>query len=128
MPRPQAVSLLSAPLKAVNDLLTTKAGKKRPDRQVLLCSYLAGLEELLGLLGLEVQDTAAVLRELGQLALVRSGIDEEFIQGKIRERAEARAAKDFARADQVRVELNAKGISLLDGPQGTTWRPAPLLE
>jgi len=29
---PAALSTLSAPLKAINDLLTTKAGKKNPNR------------------------------------------------------------------------------------------------
>lgn len=38
-------------------------------------------------------------------------------------RAAARAAKDFAAADAVRVELAGKGIMLMDTPQGTTWRP-----
>jgi cysteinyl-tRNA synthetase len=38
-------------------------------------------------------------------------------------RAKAREAKDFAAADAVRQELAAKGIMLMDSPQGTTWRP-----
>jgi len=32
MNTPAALSTLSAPLKAINDLLTTKAGKKNPNR------------------------------------------------------------------------------------------------
>jgi cysteinyl-tRNA synthetase len=38
------------------------------------------------------------------------------------ERREARANKDFARSDQIRDDLAAKGIQLLDGPEGTTWK------
>ncbi len=40
----------------------------------------------------------------------------------IAERQAARAAKDFARADQVRAELRAQGVELMDGPQGTRWK------
>ena len=38
------------------------------------------------------------------------------------ERAQARKAKDFARADAIRDELVAKGVQAEDGPEGTTWR------
>jgi len=48
-------------------------------------------------------------------------LDEE-IDAKIRERNEARAAKDFATADRIRDELAAAGIQLIDTPDGVTWR------
>lgn len=37
-------------------------------------------------------------------------------------RAEARKAKDFARADEIRDRLAALRIALKDRPDGTTWR------
>jgi len=39
----------------------------------------------------------------------------------IAKRAQAKKDKDFATADSVRDELQAKGIVLRDGPEGTTW-------
>lgn len=42
---------------------------------------------------------------------------------RIGARAAARQAKDFGAADAVRKELAAKGIMLMDSPQGTSWRP-----
>jgi cysteinyl-tRNA synthetase len=50
-----------------------------------------------------------------------SVVSSETIQAKITERASAKSAKDFARADQIRKDLLAQGIVLKDSPTGTTW-------
>jgi cysteinyl-tRNA synthetase len=46
------------------------------------------------------------------------------IEAIIAERAEAKKAKDFARADGMRQKLKERGIIIEDGPGGTTWRKA----
>ena len=46
---------------------------------------------------------------------------ENFIQEKIAERAEAKKAKDFARADAIRDELLARGITIKDTREGVVW-------
>ena len=43
------------------------------------------------------------------------------IEAMIAERQEARAKKDFARADAIRDELAAQGIKLLDTKEGVRW-------
>ncbi|MCL2186079.1 MAG: cysteine--tRNA ligase [Treponema sp.] len=44
------------------------------------------------------------------------------IEGLIAKRAEAKKAKDFTTADNIRKNLKNRGIILEDGPGGTTWR------
>lgn len=51
-----------------------------------------------------------------------SDLSDEMIEALIVERAEARKAKDFSRSDEIRDELLAQGIELLDSAEGTSWR------
>jgi cysteinyl-tRNA synthetase len=46
----------------------------------------------------------------------------EEIESLIDERNAARAAREFARADEIRDRLAASGISIEDGPDDTRWR------
>ena len=68
------------------------------------------LRELCGVLGLTLQAPARDAREAAP-----------FIDLLIKLRAELRAAKQWAIADQVRDGLTALGVEIKDGPGGTTW-------
>ncbi|MCI6853273.1 MULTISPECIES: cysteine--tRNA ligase [Limosilactobacillus] len=57
-----------------------------------------------------------------KLASSDNELNDEHIQALIDERNEARKNKDFARSDQIRDELKAKGIILEDTPQGTRFK------
>lgn len=67
------------------------------------------LNELTGVLNIANLDTQ------------NSDIDEEKIFSLIEERANAKKAKDFARADQIRDELLDMGIQIKDTRTGTQW-------
>ena len=71
--------------------------------------------QLLGLL-------ESSLDEWLKTASAQTSLSDADIETKIQQRAEARAARDFATADNVRDELASLGIELLDGPDGTSWQ------
>jgi cysteinyl-tRNA synthetase len=50
-----------------------------------------------------------------------SGLDETRIEELIAQRNAAKAARDFALADQIRKDLAAQSVLLQDSAQGTTW-------
>ena len=52
------------------------------------------------------------------------GLLDSEVEALIDERKAARAAKDFARSDEIRDQFQAQGIILEDTPQGTRWRRA----
>ena len=47
-----------------------------------------------------------------------------YVEGLIRERAEAKKNKNYARADEIRAELAEKGVTLKDSKEGTSWTKA----
>jgi cysteinyl-tRNA synthetase len=84
-------------------------------------AILLAIERVTGELGL-LQTPAADYRARTRERRLRiRGLTAEAIELKVAERVTARAAKDFARADAIRAELEALGVSLHDGSDGTDW-------
>lgn len=104
-----AVSVLFELVRELNKAKTEDAEKAK-----LLAAELRGLAELLGLL---YQDPEYFM----QNSTFSEGLSEADIQAFIAERAQARKDKNFARGDEIRDELLAQGIELLDSREGTTW-------
>ena len=75
------------------------------------------LNDLLKVLGLD--DSEAVMKAGDEEEAL--GEDEEKIKKMIDERNEARANKDYAKADKIRDELLAMGIKIIDSKDGQRW-------
>jgi cysteinyl-tRNA synthetase len=118
---PQVLGLLAEAFTAAN-ALADKKGKKSPQEKAELAAFAQGARAVGAALGVLQRPTAAALRALRDKAAARRGIEEPWVDAKIAERAEARKAKDFARSDALRDELLAKGVAIMDGPEGTTWK------
>ena len=61
------------------------------------------------------------LRELRDTRAGRLGLDTARVENLLAERSEARAAKDFTRADAARDALSALGVQVRDTPEGPVW-------
>ena len=68
------------------------------------------------LLGLLQQDPEAWFTQAAG-----AEVDAGQVEALLEERRAARSARDFARADAIRTELAAMGVTIEDGAQGTRW-------
>jgi cysteinyl-tRNA synthetase len=78
---------------------------------------LAAVFEMDKVLGLNLQDA---VKSAGKSA--ENEVFSREIEELIAKRAEAKKAKDFTTADNIRQNLKNRGIILEDGPAGTVWR------
>jgi cysteinyl-tRNA synthetase len=46
----------------------------------------------------------------------------QWVEGRLEARREARAKRDFTRADAIRAEIEGRGVSIEDAPHGTRWK------
>ncbi|MWJ28447.1 cysteine--tRNA ligase [Halomonas sp. ZH2S] len=106
---PEALSVMFDLARELN-----RAKKEDPQNVPVLAFELKRLGGILGLLQQVPEDFLK-----GQSAAL--SLPEKEIEARIVARAEAKKAKDFAKADAIRDELAALGIVLKDSREGTTW-------
>ena len=71
----------------------------------------------------EKKEKAAAQQSAGGFTVVsEDGTADESIENLIRQRAEAKKAKNFAEADRIRDELKAQGVEVTDMPGGAKWK------
>ncbi len=117
-----AIAHLFEGVRTINRLCATKKFRKKTElvSQVRdLRSTVKRLGEVLGLFG---SVPGEWLEQLKLSGLAKLDISKAEIETQIQQRLEARNEKDFARSDAIRDALTARGIELLDTPQGTDWK------
>lgn len=105
----EALAALFGFLRDVNTALDHTGGRARSDELQAARDALASMDRVFGVL---------------ELALAGDAVDDDlaaWVDDMIAQRKQARADRDWARADAIRDELTERGIVLEDTPQGTRW-------
>ena len=97
---------------AVNDVLKAKTDDK---------TKLAAIADMDQVLSLNLLEAAAKKREAAKQAEAAEEHDPE-IEALLAARTAAKKEKNFAEADRIRDELKARGIEIIDTPQGPKWK------
>ncbi|KAI3925437.1 hypothetical protein MKW98_015785 [Papaver atlanticum] len=88
----------------------------------LLQSYLTSFRRLAFKKG-NLRKSNFIFFQFNDKALIRAGLERGDVISLIEERTQARKAGNYERSDQIREDLKAKGIVLLDVGDQTSWRP-----
>ncbi|MEG2360154.1 CysS/YqeB C-terminal domain-containing protein, partial [Acinetobacter sp.] len=103
----------------INKELNRAVKDENAEQAAVYYSTLRHLTNILGLVQHNVEDF--LKSDIGQEALTLS---EAEIEGLIQQRVDAKKAKEFAKADEIRQSLLDQGVVLEDTRQGTVWRRA----
>ncbi|MBX3228733.1 MAG: cysteine--tRNA ligase [Labilithrix sp.] len=124
---PVALSVLADLGKAMNEIaMQAPKMKKDPAKheavRKLAAAAVKSLQAATAPLGLMQASSADYWARTKERRLRIRGLDAAKIDAKIGERAEARKAKDFARADAIRKELADLGVEVFDAGDGSSWK------
>jgi cysteinyl-tRNA synthetase len=115
-----ALYRIAAVINEMADLHVRKKGDRAPIARVIGkgAHVLREIADVLGVL----RTPANRYRERSRERRLRVlGLDAAKIEGLVKARNDARAAKDWAAADAIRAELTQLGIEIYDGTGGTGW-------
>jgi cysteinyl-tRNA synthetase len=119
---PVTVAALGEAAKLANKLLDEGKGIAKDVKRRSLARIgrdLRAVGEALGVLHQAPADYLAARRDR---LVAKRGLDVAEVKRLLDARAAARSAKEWTRADEVRNQLIALGVEVLDTPQGTDWR------
>jgi len=117
-----AIAHLFDGVRTMNRLVATKKFAKKADLVAQVADLHQTLLRLGEVIGLFISEPSEWLEKVKLNGLKKLSITAEEIAGLIEQRLQARSEKDFARSDEIRQELETKGIVLLDSREGTTWQ------
>lgn len=108
-------------LGAVNELTDKALRKQGSLARSHRTDVLRAFDTIAELLTLGVEEPRAFLERVRDRQAAAQGISKAVVEAKIRQRADARAQRDFARADALRAELTELGVELLESASSTEW-------
>jgi cysteinyl-tRNA synthetase len=115
------IGILYDAVRNVNRLLDDNKSLSK-DVITTILSYRADICKMGSILGIITKSPEVYFAGKKSLGLEKKSIDFEMIEKMIEDRADARKAKDWSRADQIRKELAKMNIIIEDRADGTVWR------
>ncbi|MCD6582396.1 MAG: cysteine--tRNA ligase [Desulfuromusa sp.] len=117
-----AIAHLFDGVRTMNRLISTKKFKKKPELIAQVQDLHTIILRLGEVIGLFRSQPGVWLEKVKLAGLAKLEITGEEIEELIQQRLQARKDKDFSRGDEIRDNLEAKGILLLDTREGTGWK------
>jgi len=108
--------------RSMNRLLDENKNSFSQDAEDKIRSGRADILKMGAILGILNESPEDYFAKKRSTALEKKSIGSEMIDRMIKERIEARKAKNWVKADQIRLQLNEMNITIEDTPEGTIWK------
>ena len=115
------ISYVFEGVRAFNALGFANKGKRNPVHKGCSEAFLGWMKRYGQMSALFNDDPQTILNELDDVLIRMKDIDRTEVERLIKERTKAREQKDWGKADEIRDQLAALDIELLDG-QAKAWR------
>jgi cysteinyl-tRNA synthetase len=101
--------------------LLTRIPKQTPASQAIAFAFKAWMKKWGEPMALFQEKPGEFLLFLDDMLLKKKNVIRADVDKMVTERGDARASKNFTRADELRAQLTALGISVHDTPSGSAW-------
>jgi len=118
----RGIGILFDTIRNANRQIDTCQENLSPDSEKKLQSDQADILRIGRVLGILTESPQAYFDKERSQALAQQSIEPAVIAKMVQERTEARASKDWERADKIRKQLEEMDIILEDRPEGTIWK------
>ncbi|MBU0985940.1 MAG: cysteine--tRNA ligase, partial [Proteobacteria bacterium] len=118
----RGIGILFDAVRNLNRQLDKKNDRLSPDILKKLQSDQTDILKIGSILGILYQSPEQYFNQKRLQAFEQQSIDPSAIEKLLQERVEARKAKNWAKADQIRRQLVDMNITLEDRPEGTVWK------
>ncbi len=118
----KGIGLVFESVRNLNRLLDEAGGVFSPEMQKNIVTDWADLLRIGQILGMFTEPYEKYAKDRKQLGLQRISIDSVLIEKMLADRTDARKAKDWQKADEIRRQLESMNVTIEDRAEGTLWR------
>jgi cysteinyl-tRNA synthetase len=116
------IGVLFDVVRNVNRIMDDAGEQISPTQKDVIVNNCMDILQMGTILGI-LSETPSVFFEKNKLMeSQKKSIDPDIIEAMIKDRVDARKAKDFKKADEIRDRLKALNVQIEDRPEGTIWK------
>lgn len=118
----KGIGILFDAVRHVNRLMDENSGGIPDDVKITIGSIHADICKMGKVLGILSEPAEAYFERKKSKFIEKKAIDPLIIDALVKERFEARKAKDWKKADEIRKKLSDMDVLIEDRPDGTVWK------
>lgn len=118
----KGIGILFDAVRHANRLMDENSGEVSDDVKSSICSIHADICKIGKVLGIISEPAGTYFERKKTKFIEKKAIDPSIIDSLVKERFEARKAKDWKKADEIRKKLSDMDVLIEDRPEGTIWK------